>query len=154
MLYSLAVICIFEPPHSNNFGVLVKQIHETLERSMNQELEAFNLTGSQLSVLLFLQSRGEEKTSIRDIQRHLMCAHPTAIGLVKRLEKKGFVQTIIDPNDKRARIVCLEHSFLSEFLANTHDVSEMDEIVMKGLSREERDQLCSLLQRVYLNIKS
>ena len=121
---------------------------------MNQELEAFNLTGSQLSVLTYLQRRGEEKTTIRDIQQNLMCSHPTATGLVKRLEKKGFVHTIIDPDDRRARIVCLEPSFLSVFLENTHSVSEMDEIVMKGLSQEERDQLCNLLQRVYLNIES
>ena len=121
---------------------------------MNQELEAFNLTGSQLSVLTYLQRRGEEKTTIRDIQQNLMCSHPTATGLVKRLEKKGFVHTIIDPNDRRARIVCLEPSFLSVFLENIHSVSEMDEIVMKGLSQEERDQLCNLLQRVYLNIES
>ena len=121
---------------------------------MNHELEAFSLTGAQLAVLTYLQLRGEEKTTIRDIQQRFIISHPTAAGLVKRLEQKGFVRTFTDPADRRARIVRLEPSFCSAFIENTRTISEMDEVLMKGLSPEERDQLCSLLRRVYSNIKT
>ena len=120
---------------------------------MNHDLEAFSLTGSQLTVLTYLQLQGEEKTTIRDIQHRLNISHPTAAGLVKRLEQKGFVQTFIDPIDRRARNVRLDTSFSNTFSDNTRTVSEMDEMLMKGLSPEERNQLRDLLQRIYENIK-
>ena len=147
------MIRIFDPPSLDNIGFLIKLINEVLERKMNHDLESFRLTGSQLNVLTYLMVQGEEKTTIRDIQHRLDISHPTAAGLVKRLEQKGFVQTYIDPSDRRARIVRIEPSAQSAFNENTNSAVEMDDVLMKGLSPEERDQLHDLLLRVYANIK-
>ena len=65
-----------EPQACQDIGFLVKQIHDALERTINRELEAFQLTNSQLTVLNFLQFRANAETTIRDVQEYMnMIAH-------------------------------------------------------------------------------
>ena len=143
-------------PHTSlpmDIGFLVKLVHDAIDRRINQELESQRLTNSQLSVLSFLCMRGDADTTIRDIQDFLKVSHPTAAGLVRRLEQKGFVHLLTDPRDKRARIVRLDASVISNAQLDPKPTLHMEERLLAGLSEEERRQLCALLMRVYENIK-
>ena len=143
-------------PHMSlpmDIGFLVKLVHDAIDRRINQELESQRLTNSQLSVLSFLCMRGDADTTIRDIQDFLKVSHPTAAGLVRRLEQKGFVHLLTDPRDKRARIVRLDDSVISSYQLEPKPTLHMEERLLAGLSDEERRQLCALLMRVYENIK-
>ena len=143
-------------PHMSlpmDIGFLVKLVHDAIDRRINQELEDQRLTNSQLSVLSFLCMRGDADTTIRDIQDFLKVSHPTAAGLVRRLEQKGFVHLTTDPRDKRARIVRLDASVISNAQLDPKPTLHMEERLLAGLSEEERRQLCALLMRVYENIK-
>ena len=143
-------------PHTSlpmDIGFLVKLVHDAIDRRINQELESQRLTNSQLSVLSFLCMRGDADTTIRDIQDFLKVSHPTAAGLVRRLEQKGFVHLLTDPRDKRARIVQLDDSVISNAQLEPKPTLHMEERLLAGLSDEERRQLCALLMRVYENIK-
>ena len=143
-------------PHTSlpmDIGFLVKLVHDAIDRRINQELEDQRLTNSQLSVLSFLCMRGDADTTIRDIQDFLKVSHPTAAGLVRRLEQKGFVHLLTDPRDKRARIVRLDASVISSYQLEPKPTLHLEERLLAGLSDEERRQLCALLMRVYENIK-
>ena len=143
-------------PHTSlpmDIGFLVKLVHDAIDRRINQELEDQRLTNSQLSVLSFLCMRGDADTTIRDIQDFLKVSHPTAAGLVRRLEQKGFVHLLTDPRDKRARVVRLDASVISNAQLEPKPTLHMEERLLAGLSDEERRQLCALLMRVYENIK-
>lgn len=143
-------------PHTSlpmDIGFLVKLVHDAIDRRINQELESQRLTNSQLSVLSFLCMRGDADTTIRDIQDFLKVSHPTAAGLVRRLEQKGFVHLTTDPRDKRARIVRLDASVISSYQLEPKPTLQLEERLLVGLSDEERRQLCALLMRVYENIK-
>ena len=140
-------------PHTSlpmDIGFLVKLVHDAIDRRINQELESQRLTNSQLSVLSFLCMRGDADTTIRDIQDFLKVSHPTAAGLVRRLEQKGFVHLTTDPRDRRARIVRLDASVRHNY--EPGPTLHMEERLLQGLSDEECGQLCSLLLRVYENI--
>ena len=143
-------------PHTSlpmDIGFLVKLVHDAIDRRINQELEDQRLTNSQLSVLSFLCMQGDADTTIRDIQDFLKVSHPTAAGLVRRLEQKGFVHLLTDPRDRRARIVRLDASVISNAQLEPKPTLHMEERLLAGLSEEERRQLCALLMRVYENIK-
>lgn len=77
-------------------GFIIKLLHDVIGRNVNRELETQQLTNSQMSVLLYLHSRENADVSIRDIQGFLNVSHPTAAGLVRRLNKKGFVELLMD----------------------------------------------------------
>ena len=147
---------VISMPHTSlpmDIGFLVKLVHDAIDRRINQELESQRLTNSQLSVLSFLCMRGDADTTIRDIQDFLKVSHPTAAGLVRRLEQKGFVHLLTDPRDKRARIVRLDASVIRNTQLEPKPPLHLEERLLAGLSDEERRQLCSLLMRVYENIK-
>ena len=147
---------VISMPHTHlpmDIGFLVKLVHDAIDRRINQELENQHLTNSQMSVLSYLCRRGDADTTIRDIQDFLNVSHPTAAGLVRRLEQKGFVHLLIDPRDKRARIVQLDASVISSYQLEPKPTLRMEERLLAGLSDEERRQLCALLMRVYENIK-
>lgn len=132
---------------------LVKLVHDAIDRRINQELEDQHLTNSQMSVLSYLCRRGEADTTIRDIQDFLNVSHPTAAGLVRRLEQKGFVHLTTDPRDRRARIVRPDASVIQNARLEPKPTLHMEERLLQGLSDEECRQLCSLLMCVYENIK-
>ena len=134
-----------------DIGFLVKLVHDAIDRRINQELEDQHLTNSQMSVLSYLCRRGDSDTTIRDIQDFLKVSRPTAAGLVRRLEQKGFVHLTTDPRDRRARIVRLDASVRHNY--EPGPTLHMEERLLQGLSDEECGQLCSLLLRVYENIK-
>lgn len=134
-----------------DIGFLVKLVHDAIDRRINQELQDQHLTNSQMSVLSYLRRRGGSDTTIRDIQDFLKVSRPTAAGLVRRLEQKGFVHLTTDPRDRRARIVRLDASVRHNY--EPGPTLHMEERLLQGLSDEECSQLCSLLLRVYENIK-
>ena len=140
-------------PSLQDIGFLIKLIHDALDREINRELESVHLTNSQLAVLNYLHFKEDTETSIRDVQEYLNVSHPTAAGLVKRLEQKGFVHILVDPSDKRARVICLDSAVSKLFSSDAHSTTELEEMMMKGLSSTERDQLRDLLLRVYRNMR-
>ena len=140
-------------PLPMDIGFLIKLVHDAIDRRINQELEDQHLTNSQLSVLSYLCGRGDADTTIRDIQDFLKISHPTAAGLVRRLEQKGFVHLLTDPRDKRARIVRLDDAVRRGYELEPRPTLELEERLLQGMSVEERQQRCSLLMRVYENIK-
>ena len=140
-------------PLPMDIGFLVKLVHDAIDRRINQELEDQHLTNSQMSVLSYLRRRGGSDTTIRNIQDFLKVSHPAAAGLVRRLEQKGFVHLTTDPRDRRARIVRLDASVRHNSELGPRPTLHMEERLLQGLSDEECGQLCSLLLRVYENIK-
>ena len=138
-------------PLPMDIGFLVKLVHDAIDRRINQELEDQHLTNSQMSVLSYLCRRGGSDTTIRNIQDFLKVSHPAAAGLVRRLEQKGFVHLTTDPRDRRARIVRLDASVRHNYEPGL--TLHMEERLLQGLTDEECGHLCSLLLRVYENIK-
>lgn len=142
-----------ESSHPLDIGFIIKLLHDAIGRNVNRELETQQLTNSQMSVLLYLHSRGNDSVTIRDIQEFLNVSHPTAAGLVKRLNKKGFVELLTDPHDKRARIVRLAQFVQEELSVDPRPTQHMEERLLRGFSQQEREQLVQLLMRVYQNVK-
>lgn len=109
------------------------------------------LTEAQCRVAVYLASKNGEPVSQRQIEAHVGITHPTAKGLLQRMEEKGFVRTAFDSTDKRVK-----HVYLSELSLDLQEkygkaVQQVEEILLNGLSEAEREQLRSLLSRVYDN---
>ena len=109
------------------------------------------LTEAQCRVAVYLASKNGEPVSQRQIEAHAGITHPTAKGLLQRMEEKGFVRTAFDSTDKRVK-----HVYLSELSLDLQEkygkaVQQVESILLKGFSDEEREQLRSLLSRVYDN---
>ena len=71
------------------YGTFIHQIHNTIEKSVNNQLRKKGLTLSQMNVLLTLVSIPEKKLSFKELEKRLTLAQSTTAGLISRLEQKG-----------------------------------------------------------------
>lgn len=140
-------------PDRSNVGFLIRLIYDALGRQLDENLKPMNLTHSQALVIAFLKTREGIPTSITDIRNELKVSAPTALGLVQRLEKKGFARTYTDKDDHRIRLVFLNSDQMLHVDQSFQDAVNMEEKMLEGLSSEEREKLADYLNRVYQNIR-
>jgi MarR family multiple gene transcriptional regulator MgrA len=140
-------------PSEEPIAFKLKKISERYLRDMNNRLKKDDLTYSQVAVLTFLEHRREEKTNLKDVCEALHIAHPTGIGLIRRLSEKGFVESRVDPDNRRFRIITLTETARRMLHDSFRHRQRLDQRLTEGLSREETETVKRLLDRMYDNIK-
>lgn len=137
----------------SDIGYLLKVIQENTERHANQLFKPVDLTSSQVRVLKYLRGRGGERTTQRELQQYLKVSHPTVVGIVQRLESKGFVRTEFDGEDKRNKYLYLteKEAELFEQMKSSHE--NLEHLLTRGMTKEQIEHLKELLTIVYENVK-
>lgn len=133
-------------------GEYIKMISIQFMAHADAALRPLGLTCAQSDVLLYLNMRGEQETTVQDIGQHFRLKHPTVIGFLRRLEDKGFITTAVSERDRRCRIVRLTDKFC-EVQRVMNDIRlYLDAQASRGFSETEMAQLEEYLSRVYHNI--
>ena len=88
-------------PIGAKFGV----IHRAFRRELDASLRATELTGAQFSVLCALDrlERDRGEVSQRDLEEYCRSAHPTMTEILKKLERKGFIEARPSETDRRRK---------------------------------------------------
>lgn len=134
-------------PHDIPMGALLGRNAHLSRAIIEAHLEPYGITLSQTHMLMRLQhSNGQSAQS--QLTNHLHVKPSTVNGLVERLEERGFVSRITDPNDGRQRIVSLtdEGKTLQGDVKAGLDAGE--ERLTACFTPEETQQLRSLLLRM------
>lgn len=126
-------------------GLLIKKIHDAVGAIANIELKALNLTISQSHVLHYLYQVRGRKTPIKEIEHHFCIKHATAIGIVNRLEDKGFVASFGSNDDKRIRHIEITRKGERIHEAIVSEYASLEEKYLAGLTPEEAGQLKRML---------
>lgn len=132
----------------NTCGMLIRQIHNALEKRVNNQLKAKGLTFSQMSALIEILNTPARKLTFKELEKCLSLAQSTTAGLISRLEQKKLVSVSGDTNDKRIKYV--EITSLGEQFCNEakQEMELTEKMLMKNLSAAERKSLLSLLEEV------
>ena len=126
-------------------------IHELFQKSrfltqeVNHTLNKFNLFASQWSVLYCIQ-RHKEMT-LTQIWKYLNVEAPTITRTVNRLAELGWIE-ICSGKDKREKVVKLSEKALQQFPAIKAAMTEFEDQMVAGLSKEEAVVLFELLQKI------
>ena len=137
----------------NPCGLLIKQIHDSLEKQSNNELRSKDLTMTQVTVLLLLNDAPDKKYSLKELEKVLQVAQSTAAGVISRLEQKGVVEGFSDPSDKRIKMVKLTHRGEECCLDAKKSMDDAEKRLLSGLSEEEKLIFNDLLEKVNNNMK-
>ena len=81
----------------------------------------------------------------KELEEKLGVAHPTVVGLVKRLEKNDYVRSVVDENDKRKKIIVVSRNakrFKDEMNEQFHKISLR---MYEKLSESEKEELFRML---------
>ncbi len=135
------------------FGWYIKRIDNALGKEANHNLQSHNITQQQAHALVILAHSPDHVLALKELESRFGAAQSTVAGLVARLEKKGLVEALHDPGDKRIKLVRLTTDGLAMHQACHQDVVNSETRLTALLSPEEKDQLLELLQRLYEAVK-
>ncbi|MCL2166659.1 MAG: MarR family transcriptional regulator [Clostridiales bacterium] len=130
------------------YGMLIKRISDTFEKTANNTLREQDLTMTQAVALGKLNRTYEKQASLKELESILHVAQSTTAGIIARLEQKGLVETFGAVSDKRIKNVKLT-SLGEQFCqaAEQHMVDNETKL-LAGLTETEQSIFYSLLMKV------
>ena len=128
---------------------LHRAMQDGIERSIRQT--GVDLTTSQLDVIICIAQGCGRPVNQRDIEEELHLSNPTVTGILKRMERKGFITRVVGSKDRRYREVRLTEKCvqLGERLHPSAEV--MLERMFQGFTPQEFDTLNRMLLRLLDN---
>ncbi len=112
----------------DSIAIMIKQLGQEFDKLANKVLSQYGLTASQFKVLKVIMSEPEFSVRQIDIENYFSMSNPTVTGIIQNLEKKGLIERVANPEDKRSKV-----------LRVTQKVHEMeDEILQIGDELEEQ----------------
>ena len=131
------------------YGWFNKVIDNALEKEANANLQRLNLTMQQNRVLIHLAHAPEHTLPLKALEEHFSAAQSTVAGLAARLEKKGLVEPVSDPADKRIKRIRLTEEGLRLHALSRQDVVMSEERLTSLLTDEEKETFLICLQKVH-----
>ena len=135
------------------YGWFIKRIDNALAKEANQNLQALNLTMQQNHALVTLVHAEGHTLSMKALEEHFCSAQSTVAGLVSRLEKKGLVEAVSSPEDKRVKLVRLTEEGQRLCAIGRQNVVDSEERLTALLTPEEREVFRTCLEKVYEAVK-
>ena len=135
-------------------GAKFAALHRVFRRELDKLLREKELTGAQFGALCALERLERERGEVsqRDVEALCRSAHPTMTEILKKLEKKGFIEVRASETDRRRKQI-----------RRTDKARELDraaflidgktfEKFAAGLDETQRSVLEQMLDRMLTNI--
>lgn len=137
----------------NSCIMLIRQLHNAVEKRANSQLKEKDLTLSQMTALVEILNAPAKKLTFKELEKCLSLAQSTTAGLISRLEQKNLVCVSGDRDDKRIKYV--EITSLGEDFCNKarQEMEHTERQLLENLSDEETKTLFSLLEKVTIKSK-
>ena len=131
-----------------DISVLIKMSSLILDKYANQLLAPYDLTGSQFRILILLYQSPSGNIRQIDIENEFLMTNPTVTGLVQKLEQKGLIDRIMNPEDKRSKVLVLTERAMEMKEEILRLSAELEQQMTTGLSQKECTQLRDLLTKI------
>jgi MarR family transcriptional regulator, transcriptional regulator for hemolysin len=139
-----------DPRPDRNFGFLVHDVARLMRVAYDRRTRELGLTRSQWWVLNHLYfNQGITQSELADV---LDIEKPTLGRLLDRLEAKGWVERRADPNDRRAKRVCLTGEVQALMRSLRAIASDLRLDAMAGLEEAERQRFVDILLVIKANL--
>lgn len=132
-------------------------LNNTLRRMAardQQEPSAGRMTSMQIIILSYLDDHREIEVFQKDLEKIFRIRRSTATGILKVMEREGYLTRIPVPRDARLKKLTLTargQSFCNEAKRRSDKIEEQ---MLRGFTPDELDTLFSLLDRLRDNLES
>lgn len=133
--------------------MMIKQIHDCLEKDTNNTLRAQDLTMAQVGALIELRNAEEKQMPLKELERRLHVAQSTAAGIVVRLEQKGFLESFGSLDDRRIKMVRITRKGEECCLDSDRGMEQAEQKLLHSLTEEEKAVFLDLLEKVCNGMK-
>jgi MarR family multiple gene transcriptional regulator MgrA len=101
-------------------GLIFRRVSHAVKKETDNNLKRLNLTMSQGLVLEYLNNTKDDELTQKAIEQHFNLQHPTVSGILKRLEKHGFITTSVNKADREyVPVKYREHDHCGNYGINT-----------------------------------
>ena len=134
-------------------GPILKQLTDVLTKQVNNELREEGLTMSQMRVLVILDGKQDKTASMKEIEKELSVAQPTAAGIFRRIEEKGFITYLPAPENRRAKWIELTDAGKEKCRISYGHMEATEKNLLSGMTEEEGKEFYTLLNKALEAIK-
>ena len=134
-----------------HLGHAFKKLHFLLEQIMNRKLQELDLTSAQGHVIGFLR-HAKEPPCARDLEMAFGLSHATVSGILSRMESKGFIEVLPDPDDRRIKRISLLSKGRACSKEIGHRICNTEHRMAEDFSPEELELFRSFLGRAIRNL--
>jgi MarR family transcriptional regulator for hemolysin len=135
-----------------NFGFLLKDVSRLYTRRFEDRAHALALTLPQCKALAYLAKN--EGVSQKRLAELIDVDPMSLVRILDRMQADGWVERRSDPEDRRARSLCLTEKAKPLVQEIWRLAAETRAETLHGLAEEEREALMSLLERIHANLHS
>ena len=135
-------------------GFIIKLINDSIVAQVNLFLKPYEVTLRQLRILGYLHDNKDKLVTQKELEEELQVSHPTVVGILQRLEKKGLIKTFLNPNKKTMKIVTLIEYEAELFKNINNEKEKFENKLLSGFTDDEKVQLEEFLIRLHRNINS
>ena len=129
-------------------AILIKRASLVFEKEANPIFAKYNLTGSQYKILKYIYMQDSKTARIIDLEEEFSMTHPTVLGLISQLQKKGYVIRVNNPNDKRGKLVALTKKAKTMQKDLKIIGNKAEKLLTKNLTEHEKKELIKLLKKL------
>ena len=130
----------------------IKSVHNEMERRRNIILNKHGVTGTQSDIVEYLLENYDKEVYQKDLERLFNQSNPSMTGILNRLEKNGFIVRKISSKDSRYKQIVLTQKTYDLVIEMKKDLGTFNDNYNKMLSESEKEDLISLLKKLYLNM--
>ncbi len=139
-------------PENPSVLKLYSNIHRKLIMHLRKKITPYGFSRGEFPFLVRLLKKGDG-ISQKEICRDVQISKSTTSKMINKLEAEGYLRMEKDPKDRRVKLIYLTDK--------KHDIDhivreiekEVDDILFKGFTREERDVFIGYLMRIQENVE-
>lgn len=113
-----------------------------------------DITGQQMNVIMFLKHSYSEGKEVfqRDVECNLNIRSSTTTGILKTLEKNGYIERVSVPSDARLKKLVLTEKSYAMFEQIDPFIKAINTKITEGLTEEEIEQFFCITEKLKQNI--
>lgn len=121
---------------------------------MNRELERSGLTTAQLQVLFYILHNNPEEHELtaKELERRFRVSNPTISGILKRLEKKDWIERRPGLADRRNKQIRLKGDGIGLYNLMQERMEREMKTMFRDFTNEEIERLLQLLIKLFYNL--
>ena len=127
---------------------------EFIPEQCNLKKQKIFPTPTQMQIIAYILKHKNEDIYQKDLENVLKLRRATVSGVLKTMEKNGFITRITDKEDTRIKKIILNKNAEEIFEKSEKKLDELEKIVIKDISKTDLEIFSNVIDKMKENIEN
>lgn len=118
----------------------------------NKDLFCGDPSATQMIIMNYILNHQNEDIYQKDLEEALHLRRATVSGVLQTMEKHELIERVLCDNDVRCKKIILKEKAKKMFDVKKKEFFKLEEVIKKGLSDEEIEIFCHIIESMQNNI--